>query len=67
MNLLLTNYVFLGLRKLILSKSAILKFIGLASANTRKGIETCGILSGTITKTGLFVVTYVVIPNLIWN
>ncbi|XP_078079698.1 AMSH-like protease isoform X2 [Mustelus asterias] len=51
-----------GLQQVVLPKNLCQKFLMQADANTARGIETCGILSGKLTHDE-FIITHVIIPK----
>lgn len=51
-----------GLRKIYIPGDLISHFLHLASANTRKNLETCGILTGRL-QNNMFCVTHLLIPK----
>uniref|UniRef100_A0A8C6NQC2 STAM binding protein like 1 n=1 Tax=Nothobranchius furzeri TaxID=105023 RepID=A0A8C6NQC2_NOTFU len=51
-----------GLRRVVIPRDLMYRFLLLANSNTSRGIETCGILCGRLTHNE-FVLTHVVIPK----
>ncbi|KAM9326365.1 AMSH-like protease [Gastrophryne carolinensis] len=56
------NEIVEGLRTVVLPKDLSHNFLQLAEANTTRGIETCGILCGTLTHDE-FIITHVIVPK----
>ncbi|KAJ8264385.1 hypothetical protein GJAV_G00148550 [Gymnothorax javanicus] len=51
-----------GLRRVVVPRDLINKFLALADANTSRGIETCGVLCGKLTHNE-FLMTHVIVPK----
>uniref|UniRef100_A0A8C6LEK1 STAM binding protein like 1 n=1 Tax=Nothobranchius furzeri TaxID=105023 RepID=A0A8C6LEK1_NOTFU len=57
-----SEYIVEGLRRVVIPRDLMYRFLLLANSNTSRGIETCGILCGRLTHNE-FVLTHVVIPK----
>ncbi|TNN21802.1 AMSH-like protease [Liparis tanakae] len=51
-----------GLRRVVLPRDLTHRFLLLAESNTARGVETCGVLCGRLTR-GQLVLTHVVVPQ----
>ncbi|XP_052782814.1 STAM-binding protein-like [Mya arenaria] len=51
-----------GLKNVVIPRDIVVKFMSIAEQNTRRNIETCGILSGKMER-GSFFITHVLVPK----